>query len=72
MIRNEENIYELERSVQMNKHVHISELGLKPIKKRELHKKLEQILSEYNYSGYISIEMGKVEELSVIEENYSM
>ena len=40
-------------------HVHISEPGLKKIEKRELHRKLEEVLSDCGYDGYVSIEMGK-------------
>lgn len=38
-------------------HVHISEPGMNPIIKRELHRQLFQLLKEHNYMNYISIEM---------------
>lgn len=68
MIHNEENVSELQNKVKYINHVHISEPGLKPIEKRKLHSELLQILVEENYQGYISIEMGRINDLAVIEE----
>lgn len=67
MVQNEENVSKLIGNVHLINHVHISEPGLVPVKKRDLHKELLKILREEDYKGYISIEMGKVEELSIIE-----
>jgi len=50
-------------------HVHISEPGLNPIKKRELHIELAEYLKQSAYKGYVSIEIGRQQELSCIEEN---
>lgn len=68
MIQNEENISELVGYVHLINHVHVSEPGLKPIEKRGLHRELLQLLESEGYDGYVSIEMGKVEELVTIEE----
>lgn len=68
MIQNEESVSELAGKVEFIHHVHISEPGLKPIKERKLHAELKEILAEENYEGFISIEMGKLEDISVIEE----
>lgn len=69
MIQNGESVSELHGMVKYINHVHISEPGLKPIEKRVLHNELNVVLLEEGYQGFISIEMGKVETLSVIEEN---
>lgn len=68
MIQNEEDVTELVGQVHLINHVHISEPGLKPIKERTLHRELMELLESEGYNGYISIEMGKVESLSVLEE----
>ena len=67
MIENGEDTAELAGQVKYINHVHISEPGLKPIQHRELHKELKEILSEESYGGFVSIEMGKTEDTSVIE-----
>ena len=48
--------------------MHISEPGLKPIEQRTLHRDLFQILNTEGYKGFISIEMGKVMDISIIED----
>lgn len=68
IIENKESVYELEGNVERINHVHISEPGLKPIERRALHGELFSLLRQEGYTGFISIEMGKVEELSVMEE----
>ncbi len=67
MIHNGEDISELEGNVCWINHVHISEPGLKPIEKRMLHAEIKKILSEEKFVGYVSVEMGKTEDLSVVE-----
>ena len=67
MIQNDESVWELVGKVHMINHVHISEPGLKPVEERQLHSDLKQVLLDENYKGFISIEMGKIDELSIIE-----
>ncbi len=67
MIENKESADELKGSVFLINHVHISEPGLKPIEKRDLHLELRDILRTEGYRGFISIEMGKTEETDVLE-----
>ena len=64
MIQNRESVDVLAGSVDLINHVHISEPGLRPIKKRELHSNLSALLRAENYSGYISIEMGAQENIA--------
>jgi len=68
IIFNDENIDILKGKVKYINHIHISEPNLKPIEKRNLHQKLKNIIENEEYNKYISIEMGKIEELEVIEE----
>lgn len=67
MIQNHEDVSELIGNVKLVNHVHISEPGLKPIENRSLHRDLKKILADGNYNGYVSIEMGKVDDVYVIE-----
>lgn len=67
MIANDEDISVLIGKVGLIHHVHISEPELKPVKKREFHKELKKVLSEGMYDGYVSIEMEKTDDLSLIE-----
>lgn len=61
MIYNKESVDILADKIQLINHVHISEPYLKAVEKRDLHKKLISILLNDTYSGYVSIEMGKIE-----------
>lgn len=67
MIQNGESLSELERKVEFINHVHISEPGLKAIKERELHQQLKGILKSESYQGFISIEMGKTDNMQDID-----
>lgn len=68
MIQNGETISELVGKVYLINHVHVSEPGLKPIVDREIHRKLKRVLEEEGYQGFISIEMGKTEDIRILEE----
>ena len=68
MIQNGEKAEELVGNVKLINHVHISEPWLKTIENRELHRELCRILKEEGYDGFISIEMGKKEDISFIED----
>lgn len=68
VIQNEESISQLAKKVDIINHIHISEPGLKPIKERELHSELKKLLAAEHYCGFISIEMGKVDNIAVLEE----
>lgn len=67
MIQNEESVRELAENVKLINHVHISEPGLKKIEKRQLHREIAALLKSNDYKGFISIEMGKQENISEIE-----
>ena len=66
MIYNNENVDILKGKVNLINHVHISEPNLKSIERRNLHREVMKILSEENYQGFISIEMQKTDNLSLL------
>ncbi|MDO4962153.1 MAG: sugar phosphate isomerase/epimerase family protein [Eubacteriales bacterium] len=66
MIQNEEQVDELKGKVKLINHVHISEPGLKPIERRDLHTKLKDLLETEGYQGFVSIEMGKTEGMGIL------
>ena len=68
MIANEEDVAMLEDVIPMLHHIHISEPGLKPIEKRNAHKQLAQLLLAKGYEGYVSIEVGKQDDIKKLEE----
>lgn len=68
LLWNEESIDELRGRVSYINHVHISEPGLRPIKKRGLHGKLKELLDAEGYSGFVSIEMSQNSDTSIIED----
>lgn len=67
MIENNEDVLELVGNVHLINHVHISEPGLMPIEERKLHVDIKKILTEGKYDGFVSIEMGKVDEIDVLD-----
>ena len=68
MIQNGEDVSGLAGNVFLINHVHISEPGLKPIEERPLHKELMRVLSAEDYQGFVSIEMGIMDDIVAIEE----
>lgn len=68
MIQNGEEAAMLEGRVRHISHVHISEPWLKPIQERELHRELERLLDAEGYHGYVSIEMGRSDDIRMIED----
>lgn len=68
MIQNGEDVRELEGKISFINHVHISEPGLKPIEKRELHLQLANFLKKENYSKFVSVEMGKQKDVSSLKQ----
>lgn len=67
MVCNSEGISDLAGKVKLISHVHISEPGLALIEKRNLHKELRDVLTTEKYQGFVSVEMGKRENLRDIE-----
>jgi len=67
MIQNEESLDKLQGKVKLINHVHISEPGLKPVEERNLHRELKKLLVDENYQRFVSIEMGKSEDIMQVE-----
>lgn len=68
MVENGEAVDRLAgRAAQIN-HVHISEPGLAPIRRRTLHQELAAFLREEGYQGFVSIEMKNCGELAPVLE----
>lgn len=68
MIENNESVELLRGKVDLLNHVHISEPGLKKIEKRALHTELAKLLKEEHYKGFVSVEMGRQDDMDSIEE----
>ena len=67
MIANKEDISVLSGREHHINHVHISEPGLKPIEQRWLHKALSELLNDFGYNGFVSIEVGKQENVAELD-----
>ena len=68
MIENREVVSVLEGHIHLINHVHISEPGLEPIKKRELHSQLAELLKINDYNGYVSIEVKKQDSIESLTD----
>ena len=68
MIYNQENISIFKGRADLINHVHISEPGLKRIIERSLHREIADFLKENQYKGFVSIEMGRQDNLEVISD----
>lgn len=68
IIYQEEDLQIVEDNVCLISHIHISEPYLKPICQRDIHKWLKSMLDSVEYDRFISIEMGTVEDTSVLEK----
>lgn len=66
MIANQETTSILIGKVRYINHVHVSEPGLKPIERRTFHRELITALKAEHYQGFVSIEMGKMEDIDQI------
>lgn len=64
MIENEEDLTAVEENLPLIQHIHISEPNLQLVKPRSIHQKLAQILRNKGYAGFVSIEMGKRDEIA--------
>lgn len=68
MVFNEEDVEVLNGKVAFINHVHVSEPGLKLIEVRELHQKIRERLQKEGYSGYVSIEVGKQDDMQSLSD----
>ncbi len=68
VIYNEEDIMWIKDYVYLINHLHISEPYLKPIKEREIHYVLRDLLKD-RYRGFISIELGNGEDINTVKRS---
>lgn len=68
MLSNKEGISVIEGNTALISHVHISEEGLFPIQKREVHSEIAHLLYKEGYSKAVSIEMKKGCSIDTIKE----
>jgi len=68
MIVNEESVAVLQNAVGLVNHVHVSEPFLKQIEKRELHFEVARLLKQNSYENFVSIEMGKLENVEDVKQ----
>lgn len=57
LIAENESLDALAENIALVSHIHISEPGLAPIEKRNIHKELALLLKQKSYAGFVSIEM---------------
>ena len=67
MIENDEDVSVLKGREQHINHVHVSEPGLKPIEERKLHHDIFGLLKAYGYTGFVSIEVGRQDDIKNLE-----
>jgi len=67
MIANAEHADVIKDKVHLINHVHFSEPGLKRIEERKLHEEIIAHLQAGGYQGFVSVEMGKQDNLKDIE-----
>lgn len=67
MIYNQEAVSELAGKAEYINHVHISEPNLVLIEKRKLHQEMADWLREVKYEGFVSVEMGRRDNLTDIK-----
>ena len=72
IIQNNEDVDEMFKDINLINHIHISEPYLKPITFNDIQKKVIKLSIERNYDKYISVEMGKVEDVGIVKNIVSM
>lgn len=68
MIENDEAVTVLKGKAGLINHIHISEPALKPVAHRQLHHELSELLQTEGYQGYVSIEMGKTDDVQIVKD----
>ena len=66
MIENGESADILKGRTDLINHVHISEPGLKPVRKRKIHEQIAELLKAGEYQKAVSIEMGRQEDIDLL------
>ncbi len=69
MIENKEEVSGLKGNEHYINHVHISEPGLNLLEERQIHKDIMRVLHNCSFSGYISIEIGRQNDLDILRNS---
>ena len=69
IIENRESLSIISDNIDLINHVHISEPYLKPLKRRKLHEELKIILEDNGYYNFVSLEMGKTEDIKSLYDS---
>lgn len=64
IIYNEESVEDIVAYISLVNHVHISEPNLKMIEPSDEHRELLRLLKDAEYSGFVSIEMGRRDDMT--------
>lgn len=67
LLHNKERLDVLANNMAWINHIHISEPYLEPIVERKIHAELYQLVKEYNYTHFVSIEMKKNDDISIVK-----
>jgi sugar phosphate isomerase/epimerase len=67
LIHNDESIQLVKDNIDLVNHVHISEPGLVPVKKRQLHADLLGALRDLDYLNFVSIEMSNAGDIDIVK-----
>lgn len=68
IIENKEDLQIISDNIDLVNHIHISEPNLGLIQKRKIHNQLANVLKQVDYEGFISIEMGKCDNLQELKD----
>lgn len=68
IVSNNEDLNILADNIGMISHVHISEPFLRPLEHRTLHREVKEILESGGYEKYVSLEMGKQDDMRFLHD----
>lgn len=68
MIYNKEDMHVVDAAREWINHIHISEPGLAPIEKRNIHTELARYLEETAYDGFVSLEIKTQENIQNVKD----
>lgn len=68
IIYNQEDVRNIADNIELVNHIHVSEPNLDLIEKRVIHNQIADILKQVDYQRFVSIEMGKRNNLDEVKE----
>lgn len=69
VLANKESLDIVKENLQYIQHIHISEPWLAPVQITRQHEELAEILSRQKYAGFVSLEMKKPQDFSILQES---